>query len=275
MKKKSLFFLLLLLIYSISLSSESLNSIISYYEIANDYFDRSQYDKAIENYKNFWEKYNLNQSLFNASSIKIKKDNNETVKESYFSLYNIACCYSIQKDYDKAEYFLKYAILAGYPYLDHVINDDDMSNLFKAKKELISEIQKIFNTGNISDLFIGKKIYVEGYEDICFSFFKKNDGTYCFTKYSNSPTDIAKHEIYGEGEFDFKNYKLFLKYDVNKEIYQYKENNLRIEKDLNKKIETINWYKIGTDMSVSDYYIKEDWKGFYKKDNNEILIPIL
>ena len=83
MKKNSLFFLLLLLIYSIPLSSESLNSIISYYEIANDYFDRSQYDKAIENYKNFWEKYNLNQSLFNASSTKIKKDNNETVKESY------------------------------------------------------------------------------------------------------------------------------------------------------------------------------------------------
>ena len=275
MKKKSLLILFCVFIYVLPLSSESLDSIISYYEIANEYFERSQYDKAIENYQEFWKKYSLNQNLFKASSSKFSKDNNETIKETYFSLYNIACCYSLQKKYDKAEFFLKYAILAGYPYLNYIINDEDLQNLFNANKELVTEIKKIFNTGNITDLFIGKKIYEEGFDGICFCFFKNKDGKYCFTKYSNTSLDAAKHEIYGEGEFEFKNYKLFLKYDVNKEIYRYYENNLRTEKDLNKKTETINWYKIGTDMSVSDYYIKEDWNGFYKELNNEILIPIL
>ena len=110
-----------------------------------------------------------------------------------------------------------------------------MINLFNSKKELVSEIKILFNIGNRKDLFLGKKIYVEGFDGICLSFFKNKEGKYCFTKYSNTSLDTAKHDIYGEGEFEFQNYKLFLKYDVNKEIYRNYENNLRTEKDLNKK----------------------------------------
>lgn len=270
MKKKYFVFLITCFI-SLSVL-HAYENVFADYELGNDYFDRKDYIKAIKQYLNFWNNYTANIKTIERNN-DIPKDNNGIVKESYFSLYNIACCYSLLQKYDDAEYYLTYAILAGYPYLDHILKDSDLSNLFSAKKELKPEIQNLYNKGNSRDVFIDKRIYVDTLDGICYCFFKDSKGNYKFTKYANGVRDIARHETYGEGEFEFKNFTITLKYNIYKEIYQNYENNLRTEEEINHNPEFIYWYTIGTDMSTSTYYIKDDWKGSYKK-NKELLIPV-
>ena len=270
--KKKLLIVFISIFLIIPIFSQSINSYFADYELGNDYFDRKDYNRAIKQYLSFWKNYTSNINTFEKNN-DISKDNNGIVKESYFSLYNIACSYSLLQEFDEAEYYLKYAILAGYPYLDHILKDSDLSNLFSVKKELKSDIQNLYNKGNSKELLIDKRIYLDNLDGTCYCFFKDKKGTFKFTKYGSTYLDISKREIYGEGEFEFKNFKIILKYNTYKEIYQDYENNLRTENKKNHDPEFIYWYTIGTDASASTYYIKDDWKDSYKK-NKELLIPV-
>ena len=271
MNKKNISILFLSLLLITPVLSQSVNSYAADYEMGDDYFDHHNYNKAIKYYLAFWNNYKSNLDKFENSTV-IQKDKNGIVKESYFSLYNIACCYSLLKQYENGEYYLKYSVLAGYPYLEHILKDSDLENLFSVKKELKNEIQNIYNKGNSKEILIDKKIYVDSFEGINYSFFKDSKGNYKFTKQAGSYRDIAKHEIYGEGEFEFQNFKIILKYDTYKETYQYYDDNQQTEKIIKHDNEYIYWYTIGTNMSDSEYYIKDDWKGLYKK-YNEFVIP--
>ena len=269
--KKRLSILFISFFLMIHMFAQSINSYFADYQMGNDYFDRKEYNKAIKQYLNFWNTYTSKISEFEKAA-DIQKDNNGIVKESYFSLYNIACCYSILKQYQDAEYYLKFSVLAGYPYLDHILKDSDLENLFSVKKELKAEIQNLYKRGNSKDILVDKQIHVDNLEGTIYSFFKDSKGNYRFTKQAGSYRDIAKHEIYGEGEFEFQNFKIILKYDTYKETYQYYDDNQQTEKIIKHDNEYIYWYAIGSDMSVSDYYIKDDWKGSYKK-YKDLLIP--
>ena len=271
MNKKNISIIFLSLLLTIPVFSQSQNSYAADYEMGNDYFDHHNYNKAINYYLAFWNNYKSNLDKFENSTV-IQKDKNGIVKESYFSLYNIACCYSILKQYQDAEYYLKFSVLAGYPYLDHILKDSDLENLFSTKKELKTEIQNIYKKGNSKDILVDKQIHVDNLEGTIYSFFKDSEGNYRFTKQAGSYLDIAKHEIYGEGEFEFQNFKIVLKYDTYKETYQYYDDNQQTEKFSKHDNEYIYWYAIGTDMSVSDYYLKDEWKGSYKK-YKDLLIP--
>ena len=95
MKKKYFVFLITCFI-SLSVL-QAYENVFADYELGNDYFDRKDYIKAIKQYLNFWNNYTANINTIERNT-DIPKDNNGIVKESYFSLYNTACCYSLYKN---------------------------------------------------------------------------------------------------------------------------------------------------------------------------------
>lgn len=251
---------------------ESLENILVFYKNGEVFYDNKEYQKAIESYKQFWEKYKLNKNKLNNENKRLFEiDSNNTVKESYYSLYNVACCYSLLKDYENSEYYLKYSILSGYPYLNHILEDKDLYNLFSAKKNLKEKIIELFNLGNNLNLLIGKQIYQEGMGGLIFSFSQNREGKNFFTAYSNIMLDGAEVEYYGEGEFLFKNFKVIFRPGNYKKISRAYENNLRTECEIEFGDKDFLWYEIG-DSYNHDYFLKKDWDGFYKVEK-EILLP--
>ena len=71
-------------------------------------------------------------------------DNNGLPREKYFALYNLACIYSINKDLKKSLEYLIYSIEKGYPYIDNIFSDADLSNLLKSDKNIETLIKKKF-----------------------------------------------------------------------------------------------------------------------------------
>lgn len=253
---------------------ESLEKILAFYKNGDVLYDNKEYQNAVESYKQFWENYKLNKKIFSNENKKLFEiDSNNTVKESYYSLYNIACCYSLLKDYENSEYYLKYSILAGYPYLNHILEDKDLYNLFSEKKNLKEKIIELFNLGNNPNLLKGKQIFQEGMGGLTFSFFQNKEGKNVFTAYADIMLDGAEVEYYGEGEFLFRNFKVILRSDNYKEISRVYENNLRSEYEVEFDNNDFLWYEIG-DSYNHDYFLKSDWDGFYKVEK-EILIPNL
>ena len=271
MKKIFLSAIFMIYAFMFPLFSETNVSIFSDYEMGDAYYDRKDYDNAIKKYLDYWNKYILNIDELN-KNCESAKDKNGVIKESYFSLYNTACCYSLLKEYENAEFYLIYSILAGYPYLDYLLKDSDLTNLFMEKKELKTEIQTLFKKGNVEDIFVDKRIFVDSFEGISFYFFKDKNGNYRFTKNADVYLDIAKKEIYGEGSFEFNNFTLLLKYDVYKETLQDYKNNLREEKKYKQHSEYIYWHTIGTDMNVSAYYLTDDWDDCYRKKGKLLIL---
>ena len=71
-------------------------------------------------------------------------DNNGLPREKYFALYNLACIYSINKDLKKSLEYLIYSIEQGYPYINNIFSDADLSNLLKSDKNIETLIKKKF-----------------------------------------------------------------------------------------------------------------------------------
>jgi WD40 repeat protein len=57
-------------------------------------------------------------------------DNKGIRREGYFAYYNIACIESLIGNINIAYDYLTLAVLHGYPYIDHIRNDNDLNNLF-------------------------------------------------------------------------------------------------------------------------------------------------
>lgn len=269
--------IILIIIFSLLstfLFCESLDNILAFYKNGDVLYDNEEYQNAIKSYEQFWKKYNSNKAIFfNKITATFEIDSNKTVKESYYSLYNIACCYSLLKDYENSEYYLKYSILAGYPYLNHILEDKDLYNLFSEKKNLKEKIVELFNLGNNPNFLIGKQIYQEGMGGLTFSFFQNKEGKNVYTAYADIMLDSAEVEYYGEGEFLFQNYKVIFIPDNYKKISRAYENNLRSEYEVKFGNNDFLWYEIG-DPYYQNHFLKSDWDGFYKVEK-EILIPNL
>ena len=71
-------------------------------------------------------------------------DNNGLPREYYFALYNLACIYSINKDLKKSLEYLINSIEQGYPYIDNIFSDADLSNLLKSDNNIQTLIKNKF-----------------------------------------------------------------------------------------------------------------------------------
>jgi tetratricopeptide (TPR) repeat protein len=82
-------------------------------------------------------------------------DENDNSREKYFALYNLACIYSIKMELEKSSELLIEAIKNGYPYINHLLADSDLINLFESNSNIKPEIVSVYQNGFIND-FSGK-----------------------------------------------------------------------------------------------------------------------
>ena len=106
------------------------------YNEAENYFNKKNYEEAIKKYTEVFKHsayfYNLKDEEKKqiSSDHGLQFDEIGELKLLYYSLYNIACCYSLTGNFSKAKEYLFYAIYAGYPNLNYIFNDSDMKPFF-------------------------------------------------------------------------------------------------------------------------------------------------
>ncbi len=171
------------------------------WEEAEFCYDEKKYKDAIYNYKDVLVIYAYKRPFpeFNYSF----KEYDEDYKTRYFSLYNIACCYSLLGNKENAETFLIKALESGYPYIDHIMMDEDLINLFNSKPQLKETIKNIFNKGYDKNILIGETIkYCTGpTSGIDITFLNERDVIY---EPWSEGTKKYQHKYHGT--YSFKNY---------------------------------------------------------------------
>jgi tetratricopeptide (TPR) repeat protein len=113
------------------------------YELA-----KASFEKAIHIFEN--DDYYPNYSHYYTDDL-FTYDSNGIKSELYFSYYNIACIESLQNNFDSAYAYLCEALYHGYPYINHIRQDEDLRNLFSDKNYLQS-IEAVYNAGSQNNL---------------------------------------------------------------------------------------------------------------------------
>jgi len=87
-------------------------------------------------------------------------DSSGIARELYFSYYNLACMYSINNRLQDSEDNIILAIKNGYPYLDHILADPDLENLFNAPNadQIKDRINQAYSAGTVNTVG-GKTFY--------------------------------------------------------------------------------------------------------------------
>jgi tetratricopeptide (TPR) repeat protein len=135
-------------------------------------------------------------------------DNNGIVRELYFSYYNIACIYSLQKKLNESLEYIKLAIESGYPYLNNIMADTDLANLFNSSNSatIKTEINKSYLAGT-ENRVRGRTIeYGAASESRKWVFVDGND----VRKILVTSLD-RDHILYGT--YQVKNYHVIIKYN--------------------------------------------------------------
>jgi len=158
-------------------------------------------------------------SIYTETSELYTYDENDNPREKYFALYNLACIYSIKMELEKSLEFLIEAIKNGYPYIDRLLADADLNNLFESNSNIKSEILSIYQNGFIND-FSGK-IYEYMLLDYAQYRFKDDSNIEIY-----QGGDVDRREFYGT--YEIKNYLIL--------VYLTKETWVRgFENDINRK----------------------------------------
>jgi tetratricopeptide (TPR) repeat protein len=111
-------------------------------------------------------------------------DDNDNCREYYFAYYNIACAYALQNNIEAAVQYVIKAIEHGYPYLDYIFNDSDLSIVFNSVNgnEIKNTIREIYNRGFDLSIVDGKE-----YEHQVFDEYEKyqfNNNTVKYLQFS-------------------------------------------------------------------------------------------
>jgi len=184
-------------------------------------------------------------------------DNNGFPREIYLAYYNLACIYSINMDLDKSLEYLFYSIEHGYPYIDNLFSDVNLSNLLKSDNNIETLIRKKYQDG-FKNVLTGK-IFVQEYG--------VNDLGYYFVDDKNVKrhfpySDIRKYILYGT--YEVKNYHVYIHFN--------KETGLKgvIDTELEAAGDTMiyaNYVDYSSDIdknaviSIKDMIPLEEWKG--------------
>ncbi|MDR0999139.1 MAG: tetratricopeptide repeat protein [Treponema sp.] len=94
-------------------------------------------------------------------------DDNENCREYYFAYYNIACAHALLNNREAAVQYIIKAIEHGYPYLDYIFNDPDVSMVFNSVNgdEIKNTIQEVYAKGFGLSLADGKEYEYRIFED--------------------------------------------------------------------------------------------------------------
>jgi tetratricopeptide (TPR) repeat protein len=152
-------------IYSYIDACKSYTSVLFYYHLGLCLMDAKEYElakasfeKAISLFEN--DVYYPNHSDYYYDDL-FTYDENGIKRELYFSYYNIACIESMQNNIDSSYKYLCESLYHGYPYINHIRQDEDFYNLFKDKNRLQS-IENIYNAGSQNRL-VGRRFDMDIY----------------------------------------------------------------------------------------------------------------
>lgn len=135
--------------YRFSSYSEFTSYLVSNYEKGDLFYDEVQYITAILSYQEVVDAFEfINYSSNKFDIFDNAKNESVNLQLYYYSIYNIACCYSLLGDYYQARVYLLNAIQAGYPHLDYMINDQDLTKLYETNTNLKETITKRFKDKN-------------------------------------------------------------------------------------------------------------------------------
>ena len=170
-----------------------------YYDLGNCLFDMHDYEQAKASFKKAIMVFE-GSGWDSPVDYLYSHDDNGMKREKYFAYYNIACIESLENNIDLAYQYLCEAIIHGYPYIDHLKNDKDLSNLFAETSRLESVValyENGFNNtvvGNIYELRMGgPNIYIH-FED---------EKTFTERVYYEN---VNKYELW---DYEVKNYQVF------------------------------------------------------------------
>lgn len=226
------------------------------WNMAESFFDKKEYQKAIYHYKevlvSFACKYENFNPYFNISY----EDTVKNFEVRYFSLYNIACCYSLLNDFENAKIYLNKAIESGYPYFNHIVKDDDLKNLFKSDENILKEVSIVFNKGNDTNTVIGRQLkFIRGPSaGIHITFVDEN--TVIYEPFCEG---AEKCHDYYYGKYNIKNYNVVISFY--KEEYYDMSNSVNYYVDLREGNYTVVSHEI-KDFMVLPLSLEE---------NNEIV----
>lgn len=113
------------------------------YKIGDEFYDKKEYKNAITHYENVINAYVCKYPEL----INTKRTFNKEFQTYYYSIYNVACCYSLLKNYDEdyaTEIYLYFALNSGYPHIEYLLNDKDLEFTFTHFSTLKENIMKEF-----------------------------------------------------------------------------------------------------------------------------------
>jgi len=142
-------------------------------------------------------------------------DNNGQTRETYFAYYNIGCCIAMTKWWGSAINYILEALFHGYPYIDHIKNDEDIKNVVN-DSSYWEEIRKTYNAG-YNNIVAGK-----GFEFA----WAGAPGGYYFTKenivYRFEGGVGIDEGLKLDGEYEVRNYLIIIKnihYYTSEQLY--------------------------------------------------------
>ncbi len=113
------------------------------YKLGDEFYDKKDYRNAITHYENVINAY----VCFHSGVINTDKSKNKEFQTYYYSIYNVACCYSLLKNYDEdyaTRTYLYFALNSGYPHIEYLLNDKDLEFTFKHYPKLKEELSEDF-----------------------------------------------------------------------------------------------------------------------------------
>jgi tetratricopeptide (TPR) repeat protein len=133
-------------------------------------------------------------------------DENGAAREIYFTWYNLACIYSIGNEFEKSFQYLKKALEWGYPYINSLMNDEDLTNLFQSDSAIKDRIKAIYDDGFKNTL--AQKAYEQWVvnDAVLYRFF---DDESIIAEHLTS--DDRDHKYYGS--YKIKNHQVLISYN--------------------------------------------------------------
>lgn len=196
---------------------------IAYYYAGNRCADGEAYQEAAKLYA-------MAAEAFQCSSYKYSKvgwdnkweesypgtlDENGECKEFYFSIYNLSCCMSHLGFLELAEAYLYNAIIAGYPYLNHLLSDPDLEKLYNSANgnAVKEQAKKLFVCGNDADFFAGKELEMSDASDVWYFHFNSNgQDAFCYVD-SNFSSPYSDEPWCMHGTYTAKNFNILIQFD--------------------------------------------------------------
>lgn len=133
-------------------------------------------------------------------------DNNNNVRERYFSWYNLACIYSIKNDAKQSMGYLTEALEWGYPYIDHIFDDPDLVNLFDSDNSIKEKINDIYSAGFIDT--VSKKNFHHQILNDAIAYLFSDSKSVRTLMLTSDDRGVAEH-----GTYEVKNYQVLIHYN--------------------------------------------------------------